>query len=1246
MRTPPLAVAALSTLSLAFAQESRRAVDHSDAAPAASAPAAAELFLPGAVLPTVSRNAWLPIGPGLPADVDDGVPLAGRPRVEAGAEGDRWLEAAAGDPFVLSFAAGELRPPSDVRIDPELLNAAAAARIAGRSTTFGFVMFSARMTQARLSRLESMGVRALAFHPQYCMKVAIPIDAIDACAALDFVRWIGVSTPQQKLHPVLTQRLAAAGAAESLDVWINLFDSDASADVEPEVVARAQLWDNGIARETSQVATRTRSGGWQERRIRELGIEIVEYVDSIQAFRAKLSPAQVEALVALDFVQFVEADLPASLAHDESTPMVSNDITRAFTNGANSSSVTVGYVDSGADLTHSDLAGIGGVGWDFSGAGTPFADGCEHGSHVLGTIIGNGAGLASQKGNAPGLARFGGHGRLFMVRKYNDACASNGTPLSTIASVLNVDFFDGAALSPRPVAINNSWGTIGANWIGSEANPRLLDGEVYASGQAWVFAAGNEGYGPNIRQEATAKNVITVGSVDDYEVNGFNPGLQSAFSSTGPCGDSRWKPNLVAPGSWITSVDANSGSSYKGMWGTSMAAPHVTGLIAQLCDVAPWARYRSSAIQTVLMASATTFNNQTLAYPPTFSYEHLNTFGAGRIDGMRALLGTGDSWWNTWTFDQTYNNWNYADFNVPAGTTRVVVCMHYDEVAASAGAGSALVNNWDLHIDQAPIDPAGNNGDYFAQQSPRDNTEIRILDNPTPGAWRWKVWPQSTVVNSTVRMSVTAYFVTGSTTPSMSIVTSATDYYVKPGEHTKIQTQVWNPSSFVASAAYVRIVDMLANIHSARVGLFDGSVADLRNNPQLGRGILLGNLPKSYARNVEWEVSWPTEGNYPWGPSVHGDNFATVANNDVYVTVDGTPPSNPVLFASSHAVGVWSANPTIQFLWNTPGDNLSGVGGYAAGISLDAPADPGSTMNLGEVNGWSTTLQSGARPSYLSVRAVDRSGNWAPSFSTLGPFLVDTAPPAPPNGPSTNLPTNQLVGGQGLVEVFALWGTTPDPESGIAGWGVSFDQNPTFDPTSINVPWISFPSYYTWATATGTYYLHVRACDNAGNWSTTSHAGPFLINVQPDVTYCTAKVNSLGCTPAIDAWGHAVTYQGPPPFTLRADQVRNNKVGLMLYSVTGRASAPFQGGTLCIAAPLRRTGGLNSGGTPTGADCSGVYSIDMNAFAQGTLGGNPSPALLVEGTLVRCQFWGRDPGFPAPNNSTLSAAIEYLVCAY
>ena len=144
------------------------------------------------------------------------------------------------------------------------------------------------------------------------------------------------------------------------------------------------------------------------------------------------------------------------------------------------------------------------------------------------------------------------------------------------------------------------------------------------------------------------------------------------------------------------------------------------------------------------------------------------------------------------------------------------------------------------------------------------------------------------------------------------------------------------------------------------------------------------------------------------------------------------------------------------------------------------------------------------------------------------------------------------------------------------------------------------------------------------------------------VTYCTAKLNSLGCTPSIGSSGTS-SATASSGFTISATQLLNNKLGLAFYGFTGRASTPFAGGTLCVAAPLKRSTFASTGGNPPPNDCSGIWSIDMNAFAAGALGGNPNPLLLAPGRTVDVQIFSRDPGFAPPNNLSLTNGLEYVV---
>ena len=143
-------------------------------------------------------------------------------------------------------------------------------------------------------------------------------------------------------------------------------------------------------------------------------------------------------------------------------------------------------------------------------------------------------------------------------------------------------------------------------------------------------------------------------------------------------------------------------------------------------------------------------------------------------------------------------------------------------------------------------------------------------------------------------------------------------------------------------------------------------------------------------------------------------------------------------------------------------------------------------------------------------------------------------------------------------------------------------------------------------------------------------------------SYCTAKISSQGCTPTIAALGYpcAVALKG---LTISATNVPNQELGLLMYSTTGPQSVPFQGGTLCLKTPVRRTPTSSSGGNASPAnDCSGSMTLDFNEYLHdsGASHSPPGPP-LPPGTNVCAQWWGRDPGFSAPSNTSLSNAIRF-----
>jgi hypothetical protein len=524
------------------------------------------------------------------------------------------------------------------------------------------------------------------------------------------------------------------------------------------------------------------------------GGEIVrsQKLDGREVITVRCEPEKLETLLKADPVQWIEPRVERRPMNDLANKRIRANSLKALHPTLTGDGVVVNLTDSGIDFRHPGFADVQGLptstglnsrilAYEYRSGG-PTSDGIPgdndgHGSHVAGTILGNGA-LSETVIKSPGSVvpyttnQFAGvapRAQVVVIEDFNSF---------TDAEQAQTAYNRGARIS------NNSWGAsiydygvMSAVW---DALVRDAD-SVAAGNQEYIalFAAGNDGGGTDdglggvastVGQPGNAKNVITVGAVEQARLANNFPAAGSvqetdsdwqisSFSSRGPVSatDKRFKPDVVAPGSYVLSVQSsetfpddlidpflphrdyrydnlNSGANYAFFSGTSMATPVAAGgaaLIYQYYTNAFNTTPSPAMMKALMVAGARSLNSLIYGFPYDNNFVTIVDQGFGLLDVERSVDGP-----RIHATDQVIaldqensvgtNEVYQRQVVVAPGEGGLKIALAWTDPAGTPGNAVQLVSDIDLIV----LAPGG--GGYLGNQFDLDGVHSRKFNIPDP----------------------------------------------------------------------------------------------------------------------------------------------------------------------------------------------------------------------------------------------------------------------------------------------------------------------------------------------------------------------------------------------------------------------------------------------------------------------------------------------------------------------------------
>ena len=728
---------------------------------------------------------------------------------------------------------------------------------AGRGWTFGWIAPGAGTTRAELTRaLEGAGAEVVGGAGRL-VRARLPGAAADleAIAALGVVAGLGTVPSASKLSAFAAELPDAAAP-----VYVTLMEDETD-------------------------------GRWRQA-MEALGAVVGAYDAGLRMYAANADRFVIEALAAADWVVAVEPIPVVTADHDTAVPAMGVDALRTHDGaqglfaGTDGASVPVAVMDTGLNVAHPDIArhrdSICGANFVYSPFGTDplvedrdlWIDADGHGTHVTGTVAGNGFVEQRFAGMAPGAR----HIRFAKVLSTRGSGSSEDIRqgMDFLSAESGCDDDAGVASERvKPLIVNMSLSACALTYEGRGASARKLDAMVWSHRQLYVVAQSNA----NIHcfsNYGAAKNSLAVGAAMDG-------GELASFSSHGPTFDGRLAPNVVGTGVGVNSALGNGSTrAYRKIGGTSMSSPAVAGVAALLMDAVPAHKEHPALARARLMASAIR-PEAWLAADGGFPLDNTGgpgpiqaRFGLGKVSARAAVLQRDTpAGWTSGGAKVQLAGGEYAwhDIEVPVGASRLDLVMTWDEPPADAVA-STVLNDLDLWLDRAGDCGAAACGER-ASRSRIDNVEWIVVRNPEPGTYRAKVVAHR-VYTDAPRAGMAWTVIRGPSTPTLSV---AADRSTLSGDGEQELTLTVSADGYVAAGSKLHIdcraeataiCTNLVTVESVTLSREDGIAVDLAadavrpipsefvrlNSPiNLGASIPVGEIAAGDRREATVRVS-------------------------------------------------------------------------------------------------------------------------------------------------------------------------------------------------------------------------------------------------------------------------------------------------------------------------------------------------------------------------------------------------------